>query len=231
MKKFLSDITNFAREEIFNNSEITGAMTAISFIVSFIGYLLGNVIAKNVFLLLTLFFGLSFLIKKYPKILKILSSFPKLLIFLTWKFFAGVILGIFLGMTLFPIVIPPLIDTALSTVAPEIIVRRMKPPDNRFIDVNSRIDIQFSDPLPWPYSWLLKVDISPKYKIKYDMSLNWLYIYPNQPHAGYGSDRYEFDSHYTVTVSVPGLIDPVKINFCTPKEGVRLEPSSNKKCN
>ncbi|MEO1211499.1 MAG: hypothetical protein AAFX78_18455 [Cyanobacteria bacterium J06638_20] len=222
MKK-MSAIANFVRK-IFNNAEITGAIT----VISCIGYLLGDAIARTLFLILALCFGFSFLRKKYRTIL---SSLRKLVIFLTWKFFAGAVLGLSLGMTLFPIVIPPLIDTILSTVAPEIIVTGTRPLDDHFINVNDRITVRFSDPLPWPYSRLLKIEISPKYKIRYSMFLNWLSIDPDQPYEGYRGDRYEFDSHYTITVSVLGLIDPFMINFCTPKEGTILDPYSNKTCN
>lgn len=218
MKKIVDQVSALIKT-VLTNGEVNGAIT----VIGFIGYLLGDSIAKTLCLLIAVVFGILFLKKRYRVIL---SYCRKLLKFLTWKFFIGAIVGTFLGVTLLPIAVLPLVDSALSIVAPEIVVWSIEPRGNYQMDVNHPVIVQFNDSLPSIYEKRLKVEISPEYKIKDDMRGNWLYIEPAQSYTGFIGERFEYDTHYTVTVSVPGLEDSIEINFCTPKKGERIGNST-----
>ncbi|MEO0686853.1 MAG: hypothetical protein AAFY76_17860 [Cyanobacteria bacterium J06649_11] len=227
MQKIRTALLQFGKliEKIIKNPLLNGAITFLGFL----GFVFGNshFIVRLVSFSIMILFGWLLIKDIYQDIFRICRNFFAIL---TWKFFAGILLGLLIGIVSSPWVIQPALVMAGKIIFPEIKYLRSEPDDNHFLSANSRITIQFSDPIPWPYTEFVSVKIIPKYKIKDSLSQNWLTIEPDESYRGYNADRFEFDSKYTVIFSIPGLIQEERIRFCTPKKGENLDTLHPKKC-
>jgi hypothetical protein len=147
-------------------------------------------------------------------------------IWLTWKFFLGIIIGIFAGAIFYP-VLQSTLKLGISFFIPQVEITDTFPNDGETLQsLSDEIEINFSQRIPLQYhsSWLVKTEITPYIPIKriwvYDFDrtdcCRTLYIESARYFPNSGSAQFEPNTTYHLKISGFLIKNPLDIEFHTP---------------
>jgi hypothetical protein len=204
-----------ALKNILSHPLLSGAVTIIGFITAIRS---NDMWVRTTAAILTLALGGYFLYIIRPWLRCGVS-------WITWKFFLGLLSGTIIGAVATPLIFEPALSTFMTLVSPRIAFLDSTPENGEMIyKPSSSVLIRFSEPIPWPFYDFIKVKISPIVPIEIswisnqELAIQPKKIYPERESGGIINPRFEFNSAYDVTVSGPGLKQPIKIYFHTPKQ-------------